>query len=395
MNDKGLKILFLSPRFPYPLIGGDRIKSYNLLKHLCKKHEVHLVTFHHGGDAPKEYIEGIEKIGVKLHTIPLNPMKAGLKAASRLLRYPLEIGFYNQPEFQKCVDELCDKIDFDLGFSFFLRTTEYIKNKKFKKVLIAEDCRTLYQSRSYSNSRNIIQKAGRYWETLILRKYEPKTINYFDVTTFVTNDDIIAMRKQAPDGNYRLLTNGVDQHHFALPENEKPRQDLLFSGKLNLWANILMIKKIVNFILPKVREIIPNLKLNIVGAFPRKSILKLQNDFINIKANVPEIVPYLQGASVFIHPHFAATGIQNKILEAMSCGCPIVTTPTGIQGIPVRNGIEAMVAENDNEIVQHTIKLLQDKEFAAQLGQNARKCILETHTWEIVFKDLDNIIDEL
>ena len=65
LNNRRLKILFLSPRFLYPLIGGDRLKAFNLLKHLAKNHEVTLVSFFHGGLPPKSYIKEIENINVE------------------------------------------------------------------------------------------------------------------------------------------------------------------------------------------------------------------------------------------------------------------------------------------------------------------------------------------
>jgi len=82
---KRLRVLFLTARFPYPLIGGDRLKPYYILKYLGKHHDVTLVTFHQGADLPKSYINEIEKLGVKVIVIPLDPVSAGLKAGMKLI----------------------------------------------------------------------------------------------------------------------------------------------------------------------------------------------------------------------------------------------------------------------------------------------------------------------
>jgi glycosyltransferase involved in cell wall biosynthesis len=98
---------------------------------------------------------------------------------------------------------------------------------------------------------------------------------------------------------------------------------------------------------------------------------------------------------LFIHPHEAATGIQNKLIEAMACGCPVVTTQTGVQGIQVENGKNVMIANDTEDMIQKCLLLLEDKELARQIGKNAHNLILETHSWDIVFRQMDEIIDEM
>ncbi len=395
-DEKKLNILFLLPRFPYPVIGGDRLKPHNIIKYLASKHKVTLVSFFQGDKAPQSFIREVEKLGVDLHVIPLNPIKAGGKALSTLYKkYPLEIAYYYQNDYQKVVDELCEKRNFDLGFAFFMRTAEYIKDKSFPKILMAEDCRTLYQQRSYETTNNLKQRAVRWWEYRKLINYEPEIVKHFDVTTLVTQEDIAAMTNQNPNNKYRLLSNGTDVSKFVPAENTE-RKGILFAGKLDVWANQLMILKIVNDILPKIRDKVPNAELHLVGATPPPSISNLaSNRYIKIHPDVPDMVPYLQGAELFLHPHEGGSGIQNKLLEAMACGCPVVTTPTGNQGIHGEHGTHLLLGDNPDKLAEYAVKLLSDKEFAQDISKNGRNLIIETHAWEHIFQSVDNIIDEV
>jgi glycosyltransferase involved in cell wall biosynthesis len=395
-TNKPLKILITSPRIPYPMIGGDRIKLFHVIEHLAKEHEVTLVTLHQSDSIPNEYINAIENTGCRLYTIPFNGVSAGLRAGTKyLFKYPLEIGFYTQPAMKRIVDDLCEIEHFDLAISFFMRGVEYIKNLKIKKILIAEDCRTLYQYRSFKQSKNPVQKLVRMWDYNMLKKYEPETVNYFDIITLVTAIDIEQMKLENPDRQYRILTNGTDIEKFHPSDNGSAKNGILFTGKLDLWANIMMINYINEKMLPRIKEKYPDIIFNVVGAKPKQNIKTLANEHVKIFADVPSVTPFLQNTRLYLHPHTGSTGIQNKILEAMACGCPIVTTPTGIQGIPVTHGREVMIGTNEDELLEHSLTLLDNPTLAENLGKNARKLIEEKFTWDIVLSQLDNILGEL
>lgn len=392
-----MRILFLTPRFPFPVVGGDRLKPYKILSYLGNNHNTTLVTFYQGQKLPDEYRDEIEKLGVELFVIYLDPIKAGLRTLPLTLfsNQPLEIAYYNQPEFGFIVEKLTKEREFDLSFAFFMRTAEYLKHLPIKKILMAEDCRLLYQKRSYEESKNLKQKLIRYWEYKKLSSYEPKIVEYFDAVTFVTYNDINAMKQENPNGKYRLLTNGTDTDYFVPPENPEKRNGILFSGKLDIWANILMIERIVKEILPIIRKNVPEVKLKIVGSNPPKRIHSLENDFISIEKNVPSMLPYLQGSELFLHPHSGGSGIQNKLLEAMSCACPVVTTTTGIQGIPAKNMESVLIGNTNQELAEHSINLLKDKEFARKIGANARQIIINNLSWDIVYQKLEELIEEV
>lgn len=392
---KKLNILFLLPRYPFPLIGGDRVKPYHIIKHLAKEHNVTLVTFFQGKKFTESLKNSVLKLGVDLHVIPLNPINSGLNSSLRMLsKKPLEILYYEEKPYHNKVEQLIEDKNFDLGFSFFMRTAEYLKNVEMPKILMAEDCRTVYQHRSYEGSTNIKQKLVRLWEWKKLSKYEPEIVNHFDVTTLVSNDDIRHMKELNPNANYKLLTNGVDIEKFTPPINTE-RKNLLFTGKFDVWANELMVNRIVNEILPIVKQRFPNIKLILAGANPTKSILNLKSEEIEVYSNVPEIVPYLHNAAVYVHPHYGGSGIQNKLLEAMCAGCPVVTTTTGNQGIEATDGKEILISDSSEGIAEKVISLLSDNNYSKEISNNAHNYIVNKHSWEAIYEQCDEIIAEV
>ncbi len=366
------------------------------MKHLAKKYDVTLVAISFDNIPDKSDFKPLEDLGIEVHTIPVKPIQDGLKCAFLLhKKYPLEVSFYYKRNIQKLIDELCEQNSYDYGIAFFLRAAEYLKDKKIKKILISEDCRVLYQTRSYKNSKNIFQKAIRWWEVMKLKKYEPYIVNYFDAVTLVTNDDIDAMRLQNPSPKYRLVTNGVNTEQFAPPLDNSTRRDLLFTGKLSVWSNTLMAIKTAKEIMPLIWQKYPNVKLHLVGSNPVKSINELANDNIIIHSSVPDIAKYYRECRIFLHPHLAATGIQNKLLEAMSAGMAAVTTQTGIQGIDGVDGKHFLIGTNNEEIANKAIQLLEDNELYDKISRNARQLILDTHTWGAVYEQIDKVLDEI
>jgi glycosyltransferase involved in cell wall biosynthesis len=393
----GRTILFLTPRYPWPLIGGDRVKAYHLLRHLAAQHNVILVTFNHGDHPTPEQRAAIEGLGVEVHAVPLAPFHAALASVRTFTTdLPLEITFYTRPDFRAIVDNLVVHRGIDLGISFFMRTAEYLRPyPALPKILIAEDCRVEYQTRSTEAARSPIQKLVRWWETRQLLRYEPVVIEEFDVTTFVSPEDITASTGLNARATYALVTNGVDMDRFAFHEGHAERQGLLFAGKLDVLANHLMATTIIRRILPSVREAVPNTTLTIAGAGPRRALRSLASTSIRIDADVPDLVPYFHRAAVFVHPHHGGSGIQNKVLEAMATGCPVVTTPSGLQGIEATHGVHAMIGNTPEELAAHVITILRDEYLRATLARNARQLMVDTHSWSHVFEQMDGVIDSV
>jgi glycosyltransferase involved in cell wall biosynthesis len=396
MAVKPLSILFLTCRFPFPLVGGDRIKPYHLLQHLAQKHSVTVVCLYQGIDARlNEYVKHIESLGIKVV-----PLRLSLFASittmmfSFLGRKPLEVLYYLQPTMRKTVDTLLKSNHFDIAIAFFMRTAEYIRTKNIPKILIAEDCRYEYQKRSASASTNFLQKLIRSWEYRKLLKYEQNVMNDFDCNTFVTQEDISYVSKVNPKAKYALLTNGFDQNRYTYIPFSAERKNGLFVGKLDVWANEMMVRTIVNVIMPAVRKQFPDFTLSIVGGNPSEQLQSyLQKiPFVNLYANVEDVVPYLHSHAVFIHPHAGATGIQNKIIEAMATGIPIVTTISGVQGISAIDSKQVLIADSAEVMHRSICRLLESPSLAQTLSIEARTLIESNHTWDSVYVSFDSII---
>lgn len=404
MQNKKKNILFLSPRYSLPLIGGDRLKQYYLIKYLAQNYQLTLITFYQGKETDLNLLKKpFEEMGANVQIIKLNPLKQTFQVLKGAFSYkPVEISYYFNSEFQDVVNKVLIQNKFDFIFTFFMRAGNYLTqpktleilnnyNPQTKKILIAEDCRRIYMSRSYKSAKNLIQKIVRFWEAKTLQKYEPNILKYFDITTLVSDSDIVNMKVNVDYDNFKLLTNGTDLSKF-FPDIYNIRKDLIFVGKLDVYANELMVRKIVTEVLPLIITKIPNIKLNIVGKNPNSYIKSLQSKNVVLHENVADVNEYLQQSLIFIHPHYSGSGIQNKLIEAMAAGCIVITTPIGNQGINGKHLENILIANNDNEMSDLAINVLNSMPDFEYLSINAVTHIRENLSWDRVFRDLEDIM---
>ncbi len=391
------KILFLCYRFPYPLIGGDRIKSYHLLKHLSGICDVDLIALNEWDTGSGEALEHVRSFCHSVTVVPFSKNSAWLRVAASLAsKLPIEMAWYNVPAMQKAVDVAIASNKYDAVICFFARTAVYVKDLTgIPKILIAEDSRLLADERATKDFSFSTEYLVRRIDAIKLRRYEPETMKKFSVTTFVARPDEERVKAIDPALRTALLTNGVDLSYFDYC-NTGREDALLFTGHLKIYHNEMMIRRIVERIYPMIRAERPQTKLWIVGKEPAPAIRKMieATEGAELFADVEDIRPFYRKAKLFIHPQEVGAGIQNKLLESMAIGCPIITTPVGASGIDgIINGMHVMVSETDEEFVATGLRLLADDNERDWLSRNSRTLIENRYSWDHVFTSFDDIIE--
>lgn len=389
------RILFLLYRFPFPLIGGDRVKAFHLLRHFAEIVDVDLITMDEASEITDEGMKQVSQYA-NVEIVHFNKLKANLRIVTGLFSSkPIEHSYYYSNEMQQAVNRAISSKEYDLIVSFFLRTAEYVKDLKLAKLLIAEDARVIMQERASEKFSFSPEYFVRRIDAKRLKTFEPSMSANFDHITFVSEEDRARIFAANPRLSTSVVSNGVDLSNFTLNTGERAKS-ILFSGHLGIYHNKLMAERLISRVFPVIRAQVPGVKLVIVGKDPSDSLRKLiaATDGAELHANVPSVAPYLQREGVFVHPQTVGSGIQNKLLEAMACGIPVVTTSVGAAGIDgLVRGVHAIVRESDEELAQSAVDLLQNATEATRLQMNGRKLIEECYTWEAIFETLDHAIE--
>jgi glycosyltransferase involved in cell wall biosynthesis len=198
-------------------------------------------------------------------------------------------------------------------------------------------------------------------------------------------------------GNITILPNGIDSSIFK-PNLDTCKQEhpaLLFTGVMDYKPNIDAILWFIANCWSQIKAQYPSAKLVIAGMNPSASIQKLgaRGDIV-VTGFVEDMMPYFQSASLFVAPFQIARGVQNKVLQAMSCELPVVTTSKGIEGIIHVAGKDVLLADTVEQYTKHCLDLLQSIELRESIGRAARQTILANYAWPEVLKPLTNQIEK-
>ncbi|HEY8711131.1 MAG TPA: glycosyltransferase, partial [Burkholderiaceae bacterium] len=164
---------------------------------------------------------------------------------------------------------------------------------------------------------------------------------------------------------------------------------IVFTGAMDYWPNIDAVTWFVREVMPPLLRLWPNARFHIVGRNPAAAVKALASDHVKVTGTVPDVRPYLQHAAVVVAPLRLARGIQNKVLEAMAMGRPVVASETCAQAIDARAGSELFTATTPMDFVRQIERLLRDPDKARSVGRAGRRCVLQRYGWEAHLSRID------
>jgi glycosyltransferase involved in cell wall biosynthesis len=194
-----------------------------------------------------------------------------------------------------------------------------------------------------------------------------------------------------------ILANGVDLAYFQGGETlNKDPSLIVLSGKMSYHANITMALFLGNEVMPLVWKRRPDARLVIVGKDPPSSVQTLTNHpAITVTGTVEDLRPYLRKAAVAAVPMIYGAGVQNKLLEAMACGTPVVATPIAIMDWEVQPGTDLLVAENALDFANKIVSLLDNAGYQKDVGEAGKRFVEKHHSWTQISKKLEGIYHEV
>ena len=382
-------LLYLTHRIPYPPNKGDKIRSFNILKYLSQHFRVHLGSF---VDDPNDwrYRDDLEPYCESLFLRPLHPRRARVRSLSGLITgEPLTVPYYRDRQMANWVRERLEQgMQHALVFSSAM--AQYLLGERKRQMHTVVDFVDVDSDkwRQYAVKHRFPMKGVYRREARTLLDFERKIASLTNASVFVSEQEALLFRELAPESATRIhaIDNGVDTDYFS-PESDYPdpypagTRNLVFTGAMDYWANVDAVTFFALEVFPKIRSEMPEARFVIVGARPAPAVLRLaEQTGVTVTGAVRDVRPYLAHAHAAVAPLRIARGVQNKVLEAMAMGRPVVATPQALDGLRECDGMDWLVAENAPALAALSLRALREQ-GTAMLGARGRVCVRRYYSW--------------
>lgn len=301
---------------------------------------------------------------------------------------PSQVHYYKSRRMSRFLQKLGGVGRYDVAHVVLVRMMQYANHLSGMPVVLDQiDALSLNMLRRLDHERNPLVRLALKIEAFKLRHYEARGKRLCDHSVITSPVDAKAL-------NYPLMEvvpNGVDSNFFH-PSRLPKEIDAIFTGNMGYFPNVDAALHFKHSIMPHLKQEQPDFKHFVVGADPDPRVKRIHdenNTFVT--GYVDDIREYLGRAKVFVAPLRSGTGIQNKILEAMSSGIPVVSSSHGNAGIGAMPDEEIIVADRPDDFATKVLGLLQNTEKRRKLAENGRRLVERNHSWENKTKILERV----
>ncbi len=391
-----MKILFLANRVPYPPYRGDKLKIFNLAKRLLGKHELYLLTFAQN-EEDLTYKTELEKIFKEVHFVYLPKWKSALNCISGIWdTAPLQVLYFKSGVMKRELDHLLGMHKFDAIHVQHLRMSPYLSEKKnHARILDLPDAFSLYWERRKTVKRGLLTTIFENIEQKRVLAYE-QILKEYNLSLVCSREDLEYLQKTHGVNNLRLLPNGVDMTTFTAGNHDySHNKTLLFTGNMDYAPNVDAVVYFTASILPLIRQHCPDVQFIIAGQRPVPKVAELANDHVKVTGFIKDLAAMYNSASVVVAPLRFGAGTQNKVLEAMAMGIPVVCSNIGFGGLGITSGEGAFMQTDPQAFANTVIDLLSSESMRKQTGEAGMQVIKTKFDWDVVTQMLERYCKEV
>lgn len=379
-----MRVLMLTPYLPYPPVSGGRMRTVNLLKHLHEDHEITLMCFGRPEETAFDTSPLQEYCDVTV--VPRDPSPGTLKAALLSLTTikPVTMRLYGTEAMQEAVsrwlaDSTPDVIHVE---SFYMM--QNLPDDLDVPVLLSEPAiEYLVWSQHAKVAQPWFVRPGIGLEAIKMRWWEPRAWKRADAVGAMSEVDAEVIRNTVPGAHVVLTPNGVDVSYFTSDDTvERDCRTAVYMGDYKYFPNTDAAVYFAEEIMPLVKAKHPDFHLTLIGKGPTREVLALAGDDVTVTGLVDDTRPYLQSSAVFICPLRSGSGTRFKLMEALACGCPVVSTSLGCEGLGAVDGEHMLIRDEAQAFAQAIVDILENPSLGAEIGRKGRAWVVEKHAWE-------------
>lgn len=388
-----MRILFVTEFLPWPTNTGGRIRTFHLLSQAAHRHEVTLLT----QTLPEEAVgcELIEKMGVRLYTIPFRQRSRAKKVFEAALRLTSPLPYISvcshyRRELKILIKELTGREHFDVLHLDHLDAALYASSSSYPIVTYLDEHN--YETSLLQSVCDHTSKPLLHWylssQIQKLDRFERQILKSVDAISVVSSNDAKKVFTAAPRTTCEIIPNGVDLDFYDILREPRPYR-VVSVGSLDWLPNVEGLLWFLDVVWPSVVEACPAATLHIVGRNPQRALLKRSSDRITVAGSVEDVREHVQDAAAFVVPLLAGGGTRLRVLEAMAMRIPIVSTSMGVEGIQCTHGEHLLVADGPKDFASQLISILCNRGLADGLASAGRRVVEQQYSWQVIGDKLD------
>jgi sugar transferase (PEP-CTERM/EpsH1 system associated) len=393
-----MRILFASQRVPFPPNKGDKLRSFNEIVHLSKNHEIDLFCLSDNGN-DLQYKSELKKFCRSVTIVRETPLASNIRAGAALLgRGSFTRAYFRSPRLQAAITAALATGAYQAVFVYCSSMASYFETGcNVPRIIDFVDVDS-EKWRQYAATAPVPKNLIFSLEHHRLKKYEKALAETCRHAFFVSEHEVRDFKKTICDSdNITALHNGVDTTRFYPAQNPYDNNRIIFTGAMDYFANVATVGYFVDEILPHIASQAPDAHFCIVGSNPPPAVKKLKDSgfAVTVTGTVENILPYLHRAAVFAAPMQIARGVQNKILEAMASGVPVVTNTRGFEGINAVKGTDLVVEDDPRAFALACLRIMQNPGIRDTFSKNGLRVIRTSYQWDTNLAHLDEVLQEL
>ena len=389
-----MKILYVCHRFPFPPIRGGKIRPFNMIKHLSQRHEVTVASLVR---SPEEAQAG-QGLDSYCHDFIMGEVTAAAAWARMIARLPTpepsSMGYFFAPGLARQIDERLARETFDLVFVHCSSVAQYVSAVTgIPKILDFGDMDS-QKWLEYRRFKPFPLSAGYWLEGHKMKMAEQSLASQFDYCTCTTKAEMETLRGFNVPTSSDWFPNGVDATYFSPTRASYDPNAISFVGRMDYFPNQQAMMFFCNEVLPLIRTRRPAVTLKIIGAEPSREIRRLANrPGVTVTGTVPDVRDHVRESAVSVAPLTIARGTQNKIIECMAMGVPVVSSRAAAGGVDAVPGEHLLVADTPEAYAENILALMTDPRLRQRISDAGRARVESHHNWAASMIRLDQIIE--
>ncbi|HDI51441.1 MAG TPA: glycosyltransferase [Bacteroidetes bacterium] len=387
-----MRILYLLQEFPFPPINGIRLKTFNVLTYMAKRHECYLLCF----GSRKDLLEGIDWVDrlPNLKVLGVFPRATGLDWIGKVITnivmgYPPSLARFRNKGFGKALTDVLEKYHFDVVHFDLLNVAQYRKLVSgIPTLLSANDSVSLRYWRSAESTRNVFARARLNFSARRIAQFETKMYPKFDAVHFVSQEDAADLLARTGNCNVVVIPICVEPEYLQYPIRCKKNGGfrIFTSGNFGNPGLLDMVIKFVSTSFAEIKKVLPSVELIIVGRNTSPYVKRFLSTCpgVSLLDWVEDYISVLASADIAVFLDNTGTGMKNRVLQALAMGKPVIGTRIAFNGIQIQEGVHAFVCEDPSNLSNLILELLKNEDKRFQVGTAARRLVKEKYSRDVI-----------